>query len=278
MTHEEFKACCERGAIEVRVDQSLAIQVMNSHLLPLRYRASWVFWTWVWLLLLPSSVALAILYRWWLAPIGLYLAWAVLRGAKQSAFEFVLEHARANATFYDAMNLKGLFHISAVNGGTGPALAEVSKPSVAPSAGAGRSHERGRCEQCGVEFEFWLFGCHYANCAYAYCSDCGATAILERYADAWPKRVPLQAVGALGGELEDYLAPCSCGGRFSGSVAPRCPSCNTPLDPVQATSYLEARTEPGRRGWWAKSWHNKQSGIVINGMSELNPWLDSGLA
>jgi hypothetical protein len=82
-------------------------------LLPMQYRAAWIFWTWVWFLMFPGSIALGVMYHWWAGVLCLFLSTAVLNGTKESAFEFVLEHALEDAEFYGRMAEVGMFHIGA---------------------------------------------------------------------------------------------------------------------------------------------------------------------
>ncbi|HEX9138089.1 MAG TPA: hypothetical protein VF905_14290, partial [Nitrospirota bacterium] len=42
-----------------------------------------------------------------------------------------------------------------------------------------RASDKGRCENCGREFGYYLIHNGFNERCYAYCEDCGATAILD---------------------------------------------------------------------------------------------------
>jgi hypothetical protein len=111
MTHSEFVAAVQAKQISVRANMSLALHVMNGNIMPMRYRAAHIFWTWVWFLMFPAALALGIWYSWWDALLCFMAAGPVKAGFKQSAGQFMLDHALENEAFYDAMMRVNMFHI-----------------------------------------------------------------------------------------------------------------------------------------------------------------------
>jgi len=107
--------------ISVRANLSLALHVMNGNYVPMRYRAAHIFWTWVWLLMFPAALVLGIWYSCWAALLCFMATGAVKAGFKQSAAEFILEHALENEAFYDAMLKVNMFHITPVQPARGVA-------------------------------------------------------------------------------------------------------------------------------------------------------------
>jgi hypothetical protein len=114
MTHSDFVSAVRAKQISVRADLSLALHVMNSNIMPTRYRAAHIFWTWVWFLMFPAALGLGIWYSWWAALLCFMAAGPVKAGFKQSGAEFVLEHALDNEEFYNAMMKVGMFRIYSV--------------------------------------------------------------------------------------------------------------------------------------------------------------------
>ena len=118
MTHSEFVALFRAKQISVRANLSLALHVMNANVMPMRYRAAHIFWTWVWFLMFPAALALGIWYSWWAALVCFLAAGPVKAGFKHSGAESVLEHALDNEEFYNAMMKVNMFHISPVQSAT----------------------------------------------------------------------------------------------------------------------------------------------------------------
>lgn len=111
MTHSEFVAAFRAKQITVRANMSLALQVMNGNYMPMQYRAAHIFWTWVWFLMFPAALALGIWYSWWAALLCFMAAGPVKAGFKQSAAQFMLDHALEDEAFYNAMVKVNMFHI-----------------------------------------------------------------------------------------------------------------------------------------------------------------------
>ena len=118
-----------------------------------------------------------------------------------------------------------------------------------------REQSIGKREHCQQRFGYWLGHCGFGECVYAYCDSCGKTAILS----IWDKRMP-KLPGCPGqqemcSEMEPYVQPCDCGGRFRRGAGPRCPRCNKPLSAELATSYIENNAPGTKKGWrWQRNW------------------------
>lgn len=101
MTHSDFVDAYNAGSLKVHVDRSLALHLMNTPMMPRRYRAAHLFWTWVWFLSFPAAIALLIWYRWWVGLLLFFVALFPLRNAiGRSACRFVLDTALENEEFF----------------------------------------------------------------------------------------------------------------------------------------------------------------------------------
>src|SRR2546427_318075 len=91
-----------------------------------------------------------------------------------------------------------------------------------------REKLRGNCEVCGRDFGYYLINNGFNESAYAYCSRCGMTALLDTgYVDRSDLGIPRHR--AITSPGERLLSPCVCGGPFSADAAPRCPHCQSAL-------------------------------------------------
>ena len=116
-----------------------------------------------------------------------------------------------------------------------------------------REQYQGRCDACGQVFDWYLVHNGFNSSCHAYCSQCGATAILSLYANILAHRNPFP--GGITSEMEPLLAPCSCGGRFQATASPRCPSCSHELSASEASKYIEPPMPGTQRGWrWQQLW------------------------
>ena len=128
----------------------------------------------------------------------------------------------------------------------------------------------GTCETCGGTFPYYLIHNGFNESVYAYCSQCGVTAIL----DVWrgPAALVADRHGPVAPERVQLLQACTCGGHFDGSAAPRCPHCRSELSPVEATKWIEANAPGARHGWsWQRSWRGLDA-IVISDRVVWNNW------
>src|ERR1041384_1349194 len=105
----------------------------------------------------------------------------------------------------------------------------------------------GTCEHCRRAFSYRLIHNGFNDSAFAYCDRCGCLAILSHWSK-WPKAI-IPGIGGIKPEIEMYLAPCSCGGRFRADAAPRCPHCHQILSAEEAATYIEANAPGTAKGW-----------------------------
>ena len=135
-----------------------------------------------------------------------------------------------------------------------------------------RTDNVGRCANCAATFKYSLIHNGFNESAYAYCDDCGTTAVLSGWSPNIPPEAGLRVHGRITAGVEPFLASCPCGGRFRASAVPRCPACREPLDPVACTAFIEADAPGTAKGWrWQRSWDGLYS-IVINGRQVSDPW------
>ena len=131
----------------------------------------------------------------------------------------------------------------------------------------------GRCEPCGENFTIEIFHNGFGDTSYAYCDTCGKTAILSGWSKRWPEGVKCTQA-EIAPEMEPYLKPCECGGKFNVGNSPRCPNCKKPLSADQAADYLEQQAPGAKKGWrWQRNW----SGLycaVINGLQVTDNFVD----
>ncbi len=130
-------------------------------------------------------------------------------------------------------------------------------------AAVSRTDGLGTCEECGSTFPYYMIHNGFNDSVYAYCCECGRTALL----DGW--RMPSQLVADLHGpiapEREYLLEACECGGRFRGSAAPRCPNCRHELSALDAGKWIEANAPGAKQGWhWQRSWRGVYAIIICD--------------
>ncbi|MCA0201294.1 MAG: hypothetical protein LCH56_10700 [Proteobacteria bacterium] len=129
----------------------------------------------------------------------------------------------------------------------------------------------GVCEHCTQKFSYRLIHNGWSNTAYAYCDNCGCTALFHELGPV-PTTARLKVQGRISGEIEQYLKPCACGGKFRAEAVPRCPHCRQALSPEKARGYLEANAAAG---WsWQGNWSDFHC-IVIAERSVDEPWLNA---
>ena|SRR5436309_9414544 len=129
----------------------------------------------------------------------------------------------------------------------------------------------GLCEACGAKFPYCLIHNGFNESAYAYCSDCGQTALL----DGWkmPEAISIELHRPLASDKENLLQPCLCGGRFCGSASPRCPDCRHELSPVHAVEWIQRNASGTKGGWrWQRSWQGLYA-IVIGDRVVRDNWI-----
>lgn len=100
MEHNEFIRAWKNSEIEVVVDRSKAFQNANSKMLPKRYRYAHILWSWVWIISIPTALAVMFFYDWWAGILFLLLTFIPFKSTKKSAMQFIIVHSLENADFY----------------------------------------------------------------------------------------------------------------------------------------------------------------------------------
>jgi hypothetical protein len=101
--HSEFVRAWNEGKLEIEVDRSKALRIVNLKTLPKRYQAAHLFWSWVWILSIPGSLAVMYLYEWkWWEGLLLvvFLSPVVYISTKKASMQFMIDHALKNQEFY----------------------------------------------------------------------------------------------------------------------------------------------------------------------------------
>jgi hypothetical protein len=112
MEHPEFVRRWKAGELAVDVDRSQALVLMNTKILPGRYRAAHHFWSWIWILSIPAAFAVMYFYRWWAGLLVLVFVTPTISGAtKKSTMQFMIDHSLDDATFYEYAVEKGVLRI-----------------------------------------------------------------------------------------------------------------------------------------------------------------------
>lgn len=112
MEHSEFVVAWNQRKLEVDVDRSKALQIANSKMLPKRYRAAHIFWSWVWILSIPAAIAVMFLYKWWVGVLILIVVTPLIsKSTKKSAMQFMIDYALENAEFYQFALAEGVIRI-----------------------------------------------------------------------------------------------------------------------------------------------------------------------
>ena len=69
-------------------------------ILPRRYQAAHLLWTWIWFISLPAAVACFVWVRVWVGVIVLFVALVLPKAIKRSASQFVVDDALEDAEFF----------------------------------------------------------------------------------------------------------------------------------------------------------------------------------
>jgi hypothetical protein len=136
------------------------------------------------------------------------------------------------------------------------------------------SDQVGRCEHCLERFGYRLIHNGFNDTAYAYCDKCGRTALFSTLSPK-PQGVPDLSYQHIGPDIERYLKPCLCGGRFIYNSAPRCPHCGKELSPAVASNWIEPNASGTALGWrWQQNWLGLYC-VVIEQRQVDDPWRDN---
>jgi hypothetical protein len=132
---------------------------------------------------------------------------------------------------------------------------------------------KGLCRACGTHFRFDLIHNGFNDSSFAYCGMCGRTALCSHW--KWPPSVPLAGYGPLQPEHTTHLRRCACGGYFHTHAMPRCPSCRSAFDPVEAASWIEAAAGSTGRGWrWQRTWQGLYA-VSVGEPALTDPWVEA---
>jgi hypothetical protein len=148
---------------------------------------------------------------------------------------------------------------------------EAIKNRPAPGGPDPARRPTGTCQTCKGSFSYRLLHNGMNESSYAYCADCGMTALLDtrdqdRAVDGIPRHQAITAGG------ERLLAACACGGRFVPGASPRCPRCRQPLSADEAASWIEAQAPGAAKGWrWQRNWDGLYA-MIIEERVVTNPW------
>jgi hypothetical protein len=131
---------------------------------------------------------------------------------------------------------------------------------------------RGFCSRCDGDFVYRLVHNGFNDSAYAYCDQCGVTALLSGWATDIPAEAGLVLYARITPSVEPYLGRCLCDGRFRSYAAPRCPHCHLELSAEDAAAYVEANAPGTSVGWrWQRSWDGVYC-IIIDDCVVHDPW------
>lgn len=112
MEHSEFVQAWNQGKLEIDVDRSKALQIAGSKMLPKRYQAAHMFWSWVWILSIPAAFAVMYFYTWWAGLLLLiFLTPALSSSTKKSAMQFMIDHSVENPEFYQLAVSEGVIRV-----------------------------------------------------------------------------------------------------------------------------------------------------------------------
>ncbi len=115
MTHQEFIRVYKSGQITVGVNRSLSLRLMRTPFIPKRYRAAYLFWSWIMMLSFPAGIIVVILVKWWAGVMLIVFGLALFFPIRKSACEFVLEHALEDEEFYKWAVESDVLNIASVN-------------------------------------------------------------------------------------------------------------------------------------------------------------------
>ena len=112
MEHSEFVQSWNQGKLEIDIDRSKALQIAGSKMLPKRYQAAHIFWSWVCILSIPAAFAVMYFYTWWAGLLLLvFLTPALSSSTKKSAMQFMIDHSVENPEFYQFAVSEGVIRV-----------------------------------------------------------------------------------------------------------------------------------------------------------------------
>ena len=121
----------------------------------------------------------------------------------------------------------------------------------------------GTCEHCNRSFRYSLVHNGFNGSSYAYCGNCGLTALLSEW--RVPPGVSMPPFAPISHDNEGSLQPCPCGGSFVSDSSPRCPHCRAVLSAELAADYIERQAAGTTEGWkWQRNWRGCYCIIIEN--------------
>lgn len=112
MEYAEFIKSWNEGKLEIDVDRSRALQIAKSKMLPKRYQAAHMFWSWVWILSIPAAFAVMYFYAWWAGLLLIvFLTPALSSSTKKSAMQFMIDHSVEDPEFYQFAMSEGVIRV-----------------------------------------------------------------------------------------------------------------------------------------------------------------------
>jgi hypothetical protein len=105
MTYKEFKRLRSHGRIQLGIDKSKALGLIDY--LPERYQYAQLFCVWIWLSAIAIAIVPAIFLSWWIGVLSVALVIPILlAGSKIVAARCVIEHAEENEDFFNVLEKK----------------------------------------------------------------------------------------------------------------------------------------------------------------------------
>jgi len=100
MTYQEFNKLRSERKISMGINHSIALKLVD--LLPKNYQYAHIFWSWIWVLSVPTFLLIAILYKWWVGlSLLIFITPLLFSSIKKSAAQFVIQHAEENQDFFE---------------------------------------------------------------------------------------------------------------------------------------------------------------------------------
>ena len=112
MDHKEFAVKLKNKRLVIHVNRELALQVMDTNLLPSKYRMAHIFWSWIWILSIPIGIALMFIVKWWIVLLVIFLLAPILSStAKNAACQNIILASYDIPDFYNLAVKKNLLII-----------------------------------------------------------------------------------------------------------------------------------------------------------------------
>jgi hypothetical protein len=97
------------------------------------------------------------------------------------------------------------------------------------------------------------------------------TAVLSGWFNEIPVEANLKLHQKITSDIEPFLLPCECGGRFTSEAKPRCPKCDIELSAIETAGFIENNAPGTETGWrWQRSWNGIYCIVIEKKMIEDN--------